>query len=68
MFSACSPVSRLSEGERFLESIEITNPDEAKPTHHAAFLDVLRQNTNTRLFGVRLPLRIHSMVRPEALD
>ena len=68
MLSACSPTRRLGEGERFLERVEVTAPDGTKHANEGAFEEVLRQQPNTRLFGIRLPLQIHLMVRPEALE
>jgi len=68
MLSACSPARRLSEGDRFLDRVEIIAPDGTKLAHNGAYQDVLRQQPNTRFLGIRLPLQIHYMVRPSALS
>ena len=68
MLSACSPARRLSEGDRFLDRVEINAPDGTKLAHNGSYHDVLRQQPNTRFLGVRLPLQIHLMVRPAALS
>ncbi len=67
MFSACSPARRLGEGEKFLERVEIKSPDGSSLPNSGVYADVLRQRANTRLLGVRLPMQIHLLVRPEAI-
>ena len=68
MLSACSPTRRLAQEERFLERVEVTALDGIKHVNEGTFEEVLRQQPNTRLFGIRLPLQIHLMVRLEALE
>ena len=68
MLSACSPVRRLTEGDRFLDRVEINAEDGTKLAQIGPYYDVLRQQPNTRFLGIRLPLQIHLMVRPVALS
>ncbi|HBP45952.1 MAG TPA: hypothetical protein DD635_08605 [Flavobacteriales bacterium] len=67
LLSACSPTRRFAEGEKFLERVEIINPDDSGHKHHGSFNEVLRQRTNTRFLGFRLPMQIHLMVSPSNL-
>ena len=65
----CSPLRHLAPDDQFLSSNEILWQDQGQDVSPLKGAEsVVRQPTNTRLIGLRIPLVIHGLIRPEALD
>lgn len=52
----------------FLANVEVHDAEGKRLNADADFNEVLRERPNKKFLGVRLPMRIHMLVRPEALE
>jgi len=64
--AGCSPTRNLSEDQRLLQEVRVVvNADEPEPLN--VYTAVLRQQANSRFFGVRVPMRLNLLVSQPAL-
>ena len=66
LVAGCSPTRNLSEDQRLLQEVRVVvNADEPEPLN--VYTAVLRQQANSRFFGVRVPMRLNLLVSQPAL-
>lgn len=68
LLTGCTPLKRMPADALFLADVQVRDAEGKRLGADADFNEVLRQRPNKKFLGVRLPMRIHMMVRPEALE
>ena len=65
----CSPLRHLDEEDAFLEKQKVIWPDSENDAIAAeAFVSGMRIAPNSTFLGVRIPMRLHGLIRREALE
>mgnify|MGYP003968146325 CR=1 FL=1 len=67
--SGCSPLRLLDDEAVFVAEQEIEWPDAQKSAVDESVFDSgMRISSNSKFLGIRVPMLLHGMVRPEALE